>query len=83
MDIKEINITDLFPGVLPVVKAVPQEILEGKDALVVRLEGNAPGVQGISNNLIVEDFELIHDALLFDDLVGKYLSDLDDNLRRG
>lgn len=80
MDIKEINITDLFPGVLPVVKAVPQEILEGKDALVVRLEGNAPGVQGISNNLIVEDFELIHDALIFDDLVGKNLSDLDDNV---
>ena len=51
-----------------------------KHALVIRLEGNSPGVQGISGNLTIEDFELFHDALIFDELVGKNLSDLDDNI---
>ncbi|MEN8236090.1 MAG: hypothetical protein ABFQ95_00850 [Pseudomonadota bacterium] len=80
MDIKETNINDVLPGIFPVVGSEPQGVLDAKEAFIVHLEGNARGVQGIPNNLIVEDFELFHDALFFDDLVGKNLADLDDNV---
>ena len=80
MNIKESGVQNILSGVFQPIETEFQEPQNTKQAFVVRLEGNAPGVQGIANNLVVEDFEPIHDALLFDDLVGKNLSDLDDNV---
>ena len=77
MDIKELDVQNILTGTFQLVEA---ETKVPRQNFIVKLEGNAPGVQGLSNNLVVEDFELIHEALLFDDLVGKSLSDLDDNI---
>ncbi len=80
MDINEYGVQNILSGVFQPNETELQAPQNTKQAFVVRLEGNAPGVQGIANNLVVQDFELIHDAILFDDLVGKDLADLDDNV---
>lgn len=80
MNIKVVEFQNILSGTFHPLDAEVEAPKITKQNLVVCLEGNSPGVQGLPDNLMVEDFELVHDALRFDSLIGEGLSALDDNI---